>query len=76
MFGDEARQPLRQGYSAALDADQHHAFAAVALFHDLVRQPHQRALDFRGRHEPALGAQGVFPFSFAHRVFPAVSLDG
>ena len=52
------RQPFRQRHSAALDADQHQAFAAVALFHDLVGQAYQGALDLRGGHQPALDAQG------------------
>ena len=53
---DQRAQPLGQRNAAALDADQPDVVAAIVLFDDLVRQPHQRALDLGGRHQPALFA--------------------
>ena len=40
------RQPLRQRHAPAHDADQTEVGDAIILFHDLVRQPNQGALDF------------------------------
>ena len=56
--GDQLAQPFRQRNSAALDADQGQVFAAVALLNDLVGQAHQRALNLRGGHQPALHCAG------------------
>jgi hypothetical protein len=64
--GDQLSEPLSQRYAAAFDADQGQILAAIALFHDLVRQAHQCALDLRGRHQPALDAQGNFAYGFTH----------
>ena len=73
--GDKLRQPFRQWNSAALDADQHQALAAVALLHNFVGQPYQGALNLRRGHQPALDAQGWFRLRFAHRCSLAVSLE-
>ena len=51
---NQHRQPLSQRNAAPLDPDQPHILAAIVLLHDLMRQPNQRALDLRGRHQPAL----------------------
>ena len=59
-------EPLRQGNSAALDADQGQVFAAVALLDDLVGQAHQGALDLGGGHQPAFQAQAGSVLGFAH----------
>ena len=64
--GDQLAQPLGQRNAAALDAHQRQVFAAVALFHDLVGQAHQGALNLRGGHQPALHSQAGLAFRFAH----------
>ena len=65
---DEVTQALRQRYPATLDAYESQVLTAVIFLDDLVRQPNQRALDFRSRHDA-----GFFPqhwcrsdFCFAH----------
>src|SRR3984957_16791480 len=65
---NQVTQTLRQGNSATLDTHQPQVLTAVVFFDDLVRQPNQRALDFRCRHDA-----GFFPqhwsrsgFCFAH----------
>ena len=64
--GDQLAQPFRQRNAAALDPHQGQILAAVALFHDLVGQAHQGALNLRGRHQPALHSQAGVGFRFAH----------
>ncbi len=55
--GDQGGQPLRQGNAASFDADHGEFFRAVVAFDHLMRQPHQRALDLRGGHDPRLFLQ-------------------
>jgi hypothetical protein len=50
-------QPFGQRHAAPLDADQPEVRRTVVLLHNLVRQPYQRALNLRRRHQPALLAQ-------------------
>ena len=50
-------EALGDGDAAALDADEADGFRAVVLLDDLVGEPDQGALDFRGRHDAALLAQ-------------------
>src|SRR5581483_7826116 len=66
---DELAEPLGERNSAALDADEGQVGAAVALFHDFVGQPHQRALDLGGRHQPAFDPQASHIFCLAHGCF-------
>ncbi|SPF37378.1 hypothetical protein SBA1_180006 [Candidatus Sulfotelmatobacter kueseliae] len=49
--GDDLAQPLGQGHAAAANSDQPQGVDASVLFHDLICQPHQRALNFRCGHE-------------------------
>jgi hypothetical protein len=44
-------QPLREEYSATPDTDQAKVDGAVIFLDDFVDQPHQRAFDFRRRHQ-------------------------
>ena len=54
---DECAETLRDGDTAALDADEADGFCAVVLFDDLVRETNEGALDFGGGHDPSLLAQ-------------------
>ena len=63
---DQLAQSLGQRYAAALDADQRKIFASIALLDNFVSQTHQGALDLRGRHQSALGAQSGLILGFAH----------
>jgi hypothetical protein len=66
---DQVTQPLRQGHPATLDADQPQVLTAIVFLDDLVRQPNQRALDFRCRHDAGLFPQHRYrtDLCFAHK---------
>ena len=70
--GDQSSQPFGQRDAAALDAHQRQVFTSIAFFNDLVSQAHQRTLDLRGGHQPALHAQAGTVFGLAH----GLSLEG
>ncbi len=48
---DLLRQPLRQGHAAAADADERQLIQVFGALQNFVRQPDQRAVDFRGAHQ-------------------------
>ena len=48
---DLSRQPLRQRHAAAPDADEGQLVQIVAFFQNFMRQPDQRAVDFRRTHQ-------------------------
>ena len=45
------RDALRQRHAAPANSDQRQVLGAAAFFHDFVRQPLQRAVDFRSGHQ-------------------------
>jgi hypothetical protein len=47
---DEFSQSLRERHSAALDTDERQVFASIALFDDLMREPHQGSLNLGRGH--------------------------
>src|ERR1700761_945351 len=53
---DHLCNALCQGHTAALDADKSKIAASLLLFHDLVRQADQCAVDLRRGHETAFFA--------------------
>src|ERR1700683_1623763 len=56
-------------HAATLDADQPQVMGSIIFLNDLVRQPNQRALDFRCRHDAGLLPQSrhCTDLCFAHK---------